>query len=230
MNHPALAVAVLALGGLYAPLSDVTRPAERRSEESAATCRPQPKLDKGMLLVASRSLEDQNFSEVVVLLIAAGPNGAMGLIINRPSDVKLTSVLPSLKSQRERRELVYLGGPVLTHNVVLLIRSGKPLDNAIAVFDDVYASSSLTVLKHESERRSSKELFRAFAGHAGWGPGQLEAEMGRGDWYITPADADTVLTTKPRDLWGKLIQRVEGDWVWQGNRELCSAAVGHPLP
>lgn len=177
-----------------------------------------------MLLVASRSLEDPNFSEVVVLLIATGPNGAMGVIINRPSDVKLTSVLPSIKSLRERREMVYLGGPVLTHNVLLLIRSGKPLDNAIAVFDDVYASSSLTVLKREVERRSSKELFRAYAGHAGWGPGQLEAEVARGDWYVTPADTNTVLTAKPRDLWGKLIQRVEGDWVRQDRPEVCGTA------
>lgn len=209
MHHPALALATLALTGLYAPLHAPPLPL---GIEPAVT-RYQPKLDKGMLLVASRDLPDPNFSETVVLLIAYGPNGTMGVIVNRPSDIKLASVLPSIKSLHGRSDMVYLGGPVLANRVLLLIRAAKAPDDSLAVFGDVYASSSLEVLKHQSEQRGSTQRFRAYAGHAGWAPGQLEAEIAHGDWYVTPADVESVLSPKPRDLWRKLIERVEGDWV-----------------
>ena len=209
MDHPALALVTLALSGLYAPLNT---PAARSRIEPAVS-RYQPKVDKGMLLVASRDLPDPNFSETVVLLIAYGSNGTVGIIVNRPSDVKLASVLPSVKSLHGRSDTVYMGGPVLANRVLLLIRAPKAPEDSLAVFGDIYASSSLDVLKHESEQGGSKPRFRAYAGHAGWAPGQLEAEIAHGDWYVTPADVDSVLSAKPRDLWRKLIERVEGDWV-----------------
>ena len=223
---PALALVTLALGGLYAPLSGSAHLAQRSCTDPPSACRYQPKLDKGMLLVASRDLGDPNFSETVILLIAYGANGTMGVILNRPSDVKLATVLPSIKSLRGRGEMIYLGGPVITNRVLLLIRSAKPPEDSLAVFDDIYASSSLSVLKHELARHGPTEVFRAYAGHAGWAPGQLEAEMARGDWYVTPADAAAVLTPKPRDLWSKLIQRVEGDWVRRERQEFRAAAAG----
>ena len=214
MDHPALALATLAMSWLYAPLHDAAAPTRLRI--APAVTRYQRKLDKGMLLVASRDLADPNFSETVILLIAYGPNGTVGIIINRPSDVKLATVLPSMKSLHGRSDMVYLGGPVLTNRVLLLVRAAKAPEDALAVFDNVYASSSLDVLKHEIEQHRSKQRLRAYAGHSGWAPGQLEAEVARGDWYVTSADADSVLSAKPRDLWRKLIERVEGDWVREG--------------
>jgi putative transcriptional regulator len=227
MQHPALTLATLALTGLYTPLR---APPEQSRIEPAVT-RYQPKLDKGMLLVASRDLPDPNFSETVVLLIAYGPNGTVGVIVNRPSDVKLATVLPSIKSLHGRSDMVYMGGPVLANHVLLLVRAARAPDDSLAVFDGVYASSSMDVLKHESEQRGSKQRFRAYAGHAGWAPGQLEAEIARGDWYVTPADAESVLSPKPRDLWRKLIERVEGDWVRErpGNGGECRFSREHAL-
>ena len=177
--------------------------------------RPQPKLEKGKLLVASRDLRDPNFSETVILLVAYEPTGAMGVIINRPSDVKLSTVLPSIKQLHGRSDLLYIGGPVARDRVLLLIRSTKEPEDSLAVFDDVYASSSLTVLRHELERKDVKgRHLQAFAGHAGWAPGQLDAELERGDWYVVSADVTTLFSTPPKEVWDKLIQRVEGDWVY----------------
>ena len=165
---------------------------------SPCDSRPQPKLEKGKLLVASRDLSDPNFSETVILLIAYGPNGTMGVIINRPSDVKLATVLPEIKQLRRRPDTIYLGGPVLTNHVLLLIRSSKAPADSLPVFDDVYASSSLTTLRHALERQGPKDLFRAYAGHAGWAPGQLEAEVERGDWYVTGAAGGHGLHQEPQ--------------------------------
>jgi len=213
------AVAVAALG---APLLAPTL--------SRCDARPQPKLEKGKLVVASRDLSDPNFSETVILLLAYGPNGTMGVILNRPSNVKLTTVLPDIKKLRGRPDVVYLGGPVLTDHVLLLIRANKAPRDSLLVFDDVYASSSLTTLSHALERPTSKDLFRAYAGHAGWAPGQLEAEIDRGDWYVTGAEADTVFTKSPKQLWQTLMPRVEGDWVRRDDlgapTDVTSAGIG----
>jgi putative transcriptional regulator len=193
---------------------------------SPCDSRPQPKLEKGKLLVASRELSDPHFSETVILLIAYGPNGTMGIILNRPSDVKLATVLPDIKPLRRRPDTIYLGGPVLTNHVLLLVRSNKPPGDSLLVFDDVYASSSLATLSHALGRQGPKDQFRAYAGHAGWAAGQLEAEVERGDWYVTRADADTVFTKSPKQLWPTLMPRVEGDWVRRDDLEPCALRAG----
>ena len=155
----------------------------------------------------------------MILLIAYGPNGTMGVIINRPSDVKLATVLPEIKPLRRRPDTIYLGGPVLTNHVLLLIRSSKAPADALLVFGDVYASSSLATLRHALERQGPENLFRACAGHAGWAPGQLEAEVERGDWYVTGADVDMLFTKSPKQLWQTLMPHVEGDWVRRDDLE-----------
>jgi putative transcriptional regulator len=228
MHHvvPAFALATLAFAGQYAVPIGPVYPARRRCADPPAACRYQPKLDKGMLLVASKDLGDPNFSEAVILLIAYGANGTMGVIINRASNVKLASVLPKIKSLRKRGDVIYLGGPVVTNTVLLLIRSAKQPEDSLAILDDVYASSSIPALQHQLERKGSKEQLRAYVGHAGWAPGQLEAEVERGDWYVTPADADSVFTAAPEGLWRALLPRVEGDWVRRDEPGVCASGIG----
>ena len=186
--------------------------------------RPQPKLEKGTFLIAGRDLSDPNFAETIILLIAYGPGGAMGVVINRPSDVKLAKVLPSIKQLQRRGDMLYVGGPVATKNVLLLIRSAKEVEDAVLVFGDIYASSSLTALRREVERTDVAQHLHAYSGHAGWAPGQLETEVARGDWYVSPADADVIFSKAPRALWQKLIPRVEGDWVRAPNLERSTTA------
>jgi len=193
---------------------------------SPCDSRPQPKLEKGKLLVASRDLSDPNFSETVILLLAYGPNGTMGVIINRPSDVKLATVLPEIKQLRRRPDTIHLGGPVLTNHVLLLIRSSKAPGDSLLIFGDVYASSSVTTLRHALERQGPKDLLRAYAGHAGWAPGQLEAEIERGDWYVTGAETEMVFTKSPKQLWQTLMPRVEGDWVRRDGLEAYALRAG----
>jgi len=199
---------LLLLGSsLFAVLLTAGSPAVRAAASAA------PKLDRGKLLVASRDLRDPNFSETVILLIAYGPGGAMGVIVNRPSKMKLSTVLPSIKQLHRRHDTLYLGGPVAGDHVLLLVRAAKEPEDGVPVFEDVYASSSLTVLRQQAQGKAAEDRLHAYAGHTGWAPGQLEAEVGRGDWYIVTADVATVFSSHPNDVWEKLIQRVEGDWV-----------------
>ena len=204
---------------LAAALLAVVAPARIHDAHAVASAeqRPPVTLEKGKFLIASRDLSDPNFMETVLLLIAYGPGGAMGVVINRPSEVMLSRVLPSIKPLQRRSDTLFIGGPVARSNVLLLIRSAKEVEDAVLLFGDVYVSSSLTALRREIERQPARERLHAYSGHAGWAPGQLEAEVARGDWYVAPADPEAVFSKAPTEVWQKLIPRVEGDWVRRPN-------------
>jgi putative transcriptional regulator len=168
---------------------------------------------KGNFLVASRSIRDPRFAETVILLIEYGPGGAMGLMINRPSRIKLSSVLPKIKGLKQRADTVYFGGPVNTSQMFLLIRSRSLPRDSVHIFEDIYASASLSELERLTENPSPDGKFHAYAGYAGWGPGQLDRELLRGDWHVLRADSRSVFDKKPSDLWQELIGKVSGVWV-----------------
>ena len=175
---------------------------------------PREELAKGKFLVASRKLQDPNFKETVVLLIDYGMDGAMGLVINRPSAVKLATVFPDIKELKQRKDTIYVGGPVEVNKMLLLIRSPQMPEGATVVTPGVYISSSWKVLESLMKKKAAKEeRFRLFAGYAGWAPSQLDFERTRGDWYVLKADAETVFSQNPSELWPELIRRVTVKWV-----------------
>lgn len=171
------------------------------------------KVAKGKLLVASRSLGDPNFSETVILLLAYEAHGAMGIIINRPTDVPLASVVTEVPVLRKRSERVFVGGPVGGNLMVFLLRSARRPRPSEPIFGDVYATGSLKALDQALSKSAKSTKLRAYAGYAGWGPGQLDMEIARGDWYVTAAEAATVFDTPPADIWPKLIERSAGQWT-----------------
>lgn len=182
-------------------------------------------LAKGKLLVASRDLLDPNFAETVVLLVDYDRDGAIGVVVNRPSPVPLGVALPDVKELRERPDVVYLGGPVARDRMLILLRSRHEPPQSLRVFDRVFASGSLDALRNSMARGES---VRAFAGYAGWGPGQLDNEVARGDWLIGPGESDAVFAEKPDTVWDALIERLSGDWAslpaWQ--RRIAKRAGG----
>ena len=171
-------------------------------------------LAKGKFLVASRRLQDPNFRETVVLLIEYGLDGAMGLVVNRPSVVKLATVFPDIEELKQREDTIYVGGPVAVNQMLLLIRSSKMPEGATAVAPDVYISSSWNVLERVMKKTTKDGGFRLFAGYAGWAPSQLDFERTRGDWYVLKADAESIFAQNPSELWRELIRRVTVKWVF----------------
>jgi putative transcriptional regulator len=195
------------------------KPARQRFKAAIPKERPvvpdsREELAKGKFLVASRRLQDPNFKETVVLLIEYGLNGAMGLVINRPSVVKLATVFPDIKELKQRKDNIYVGGPVAANQMLLLIRSTQTPEQSTPVTDDVYISSSWNVLERLMKKKATKdERFRLFAGYAGWAPNQLDFERTRGDWHVLKADAETVFAQKPLEIWQELIHRASAKWV-----------------
>lgn len=166
----------------------------------------------GKFLVASRRLKDPNFSETVVLLLAYGEQGAMGLIINRPTPLRLASLLPEIEGIQERADPLYNGGPVEGNRLFVLVRSSKTIEGGDRLFADVYVSSSRAVLEQVATGQAGQQ-FRVYAGYAGWVPGQLDREIHLGAWHLAPADAETVFKAEAAEIWPELIQRSTAQWV-----------------
>ncbi len=167
-------------------------------------------LAPGRFLVASRDLGDPNFAEAVILLVQYNDQrGAMGLIINRRTDVPISRVLNDLKEAQNRTDPVYVGGPVELTSLIALIRSADKLDGAKKVFGDVYLMSSKELLQKTLASRVDANSFHAFLGYAGWEPGQLEHEVDVGAWHIMPADAAEVFHSDPDSVWPRLVRRTE---------------------
>jgi putative transcriptional regulator len=171
-------------------------------------------LAPGRFLVASRKLKDPNFHQTVILLLRYGQDGASGLVINRPLKVKLSTVMPEIKELAQRKENLFLGGPVEPDRILLLLKSSKTPEDAIPVFGDIYISSSRKELKRLIKSTNKSEKFRIYAGYAGWAPRQLESERDRGDWHVLKADAETVFDKKSSEIWQELINRVTANWVY----------------
>jgi putative transcriptional regulator len=162
---------------------------------------------KGKFLVASRRLADPRFRETVVLLISYDDAGVTGIVINRPTDALLADVLPSVQGLKGRGDVVYYGGPVEGHRMLLLVRSGERPEGSDRVFGDVYVSSSRNTLEKMLTAHKTSRQLRVYAGYAGWMPRQLDGELSRGDWFIVSADVRSVFEKKPSDLWPELIRR-----------------------
>lgn len=184
----------------------------------AATLEPRKPVDqlgKGVFLIASEKLIDPNFSQTVVLLIDYDQSGALGLIVNRPSGIPLSQALPELEILEKRQDTVFFGGPVGRNQLFLLVRSSLSPPDASLVVEDVYASVSLETLRRLMSDGDPEPVFHAHAGYSGWGPGQLDNEVLRGDWYVTPADALTIFDQPAEEIWPNLIKKHRGVWVFR---------------
>jgi len=163
-------------------------------------------LEAGVFLVATHRIIDPRFSRSVILLTRYGPQGAMGVIVNRPTEHRLSDLLPEIESLEGRGDRLFFGGPVSVNAIVLLLESVKEveLEHTERVFDDVYLSGNPEAFALIVGRKKQNPAIRGYAGYAGWAPGQLEAEIARKDWWIVRADASTIFRKEPSTLWKEL--------------------------
>ena len=166
-------------------------------------------LGPGRLLIAARHLPDPNFSETVVLLADYDENGAMGLVVNRRSDVPLARAFPGIGPPLDPQHRLYIGGPVAPTGVLALLRSDTPPSGARAILDDVHLIGAREPLEDEIRARTAPARFRVYVGYAGWGPGQLERETADGSWHVVRATADVVFDPEPASVWERQIRLTE---------------------
>lgn len=181
--------------------------------DASAAPAPAPDPARGKLLVARERLTDPNFRETVILLLEYAPDGALGVVINRPTDIPLATLLPDVTELSGRPDPAYVGGPVARDRMILLIRASTAPEASARVLDEVFITSSLDVLRELSRDAADARRFRAYVGYAGWGPRQLDDEIQRGDWSVTAGEPGSVFAKDPKKLWSELTERTSGQWV-----------------
>jgi putative transcriptional regulator len=165
---------------------------------------------RAALLLSMPQLQDPNFSKTVVLLCDYGPEGAFGLILNRPTEMP-ASVMVRLDPPVTRgNELpLWIGGPVEPDRGWILL-GAEPASDFKIIRSGLYLSTSQTLLRDVLETTPAPRA-RIIAGYAGWGPGQLDDELAHSSWLMSDVDLDLVFDTPADAMWETAIRRIGAD-------------------
>jgi putative transcriptional regulator len=158
---------------------------------------------RGHLLVARPELFDPNFRRSVVLIGEHNEEGALGVVINRPTPLTVAEAIPPLAPLTKPGDRLFIGGPVEPEGAVVLAEFQEAERAGLLVFDRV----GFLIGDVEADAPRSTLRARVFAGHSGWGAGQLEGELEAGGWIVEPALAEDVFSARPELLWGAVLRR-----------------------
>ena len=171
-------------------------------------------LKRGVILVANESLRDPRFARSVILITEHSEDGAAGVILNRPTMVRVVDAIPLLGEHLNRPDkIMYFGGPVGADSAQVLVSARQPIEGATRIIDGVYAVYRMSDLVQHFDDETFAPRTRFYGGYAGWGPRQLEAEIKRRDWTVIDGDANTVFSDAVENLWKELHGRFSGLWV-----------------
>jgi putative transcriptional regulator len=164
---------------------------------------------RGKLLIASPALADPNFERAVVLITEHGDDGAMGIVLNRPSESEVAAVIPELEAIAGP-EPIFVGGPVQPEALVVLGEFSNPDKAAWIVVAEVGLVSAQAELEElpEAVRRG-----RVYAGFSGWAPGQLEDEIDEESWIIEAPLPRELFPENPDTLWSDVLARMGGEYA-----------------
>lgn len=159
--------------------------------------------------MAAPGLFDVNFRRTVVFVIDHRESGTLGVVLNRPSEVAVVDVLPTWGRHTSRPQAVFVGGPV-EQKTALCLAALRPGQQASAIDGLVGVRGPVALVDLDSDPENLAPLLRGlrvFAGYSGWESGQLDNEIGRGDWIVLPALPDDVMVPPGVDLWGRVLRR-----------------------
>jgi putative transcriptional regulator len=171
---------------------------------------------RGRLLVATPTLLDPNFHRTVVALLEHGDEGALGVVLDRPTDAPLGEILPRWGDLAVAPGVVFLGGPVQTDGMIGLARCVVDVDPDHDHDDPpglqrLWPGVATVDLDADPADLAGRVTgLRAFVGYAGWGAGQLEGEIAEGAWFVLDAAPGDLWTARPRALWRAVLRRQPG--------------------
>ena len=170
---------------------------------------------KGRLLVATPPLEDPNFDRTVVYMLEHHDEGALGVIINRPTPEQLDEPLDRWVDLQSSPSGVFAGGPVEPDALIALAYTRQPIavpTDELSPVSGRVVSADLTV--DPALVAADLEAVRIFRGYAGWGPGQLEVEIEAGAWLVLDPDPGDLFGQEPEELWRNVLRRQGGRLAW----------------
>jgi putative transcriptional regulator len=159
---------------------------------------------RGQLLVAAPILSDPNFHRTVVLVAEHGEEGAMGIVLNRPTETSVGEAVPALSPIAGDAAPLFVGGPVSTGSVLAVAELDDPGDASEILFGSIgfVQEPGVPVVRG-----------RVFVGYAGWGAGQLESELEEESWLVLPAEPDDLFSEDPDALWSTVLRRQGGPYA-----------------
>ncbi|GAB2749430.1 YqgE/AlgH family protein [Nocardioides pakistanensis] len=178
-------------------------------------------LRAGRLLVATPRLVDPNFERSVVLVLDHDPSGTLGVVLNRPSPVPVGDILEGWSGLVGEPPVLFHGGPVATDSAlaVAAVPPAQDPEGDPVGFRRLFDATGMVDLDTPTELLGGAiERMRIFAGYAGWGDGQLVAEIEEGSWYVVPMELDDVFGASPHGLWARVLRRQPGELAWVSTR------------
>jgi putative transcriptional regulator len=186
------------------------------SPQGLSPNRDPSRLQPGLFLYAAPDLDEPRFAETVVLLIEHGSEGSMGLVVNRPGKRLVHEALDVFGDARGSKLPLYWGGPVQPEAVLALVRAPRASAKTKKILDQVHLAREVDDVRAALAQPDAGRTLRVYSGYAGWGAGQLRAEVRRGTWVLDRADADSVFASDPSSLWPKvdlILNRLEARWA-----------------
>ena len=177
----------------------------------------------GQLLVAAPALVDPNFNHTVVLLLDYDENGALGVVLNRPSPVPVGDILADWSELAGEPGVLFHGGPVSIDSAlgVATLPPGEGGTDEPVGWRRLFDDTGIVDLDAPTELVApAVSGLRVFAGYAGWGTDQLEAEIEEGSWYVVSSLPSDVFSPDPEGLWMRVLRRQPGELAWISTRPL----------
>jgi putative transcriptional regulator len=166
---------------------------------------------RGRLLVATPPLVDPNFDRTVVLMLEHSDEGALGIVLNRPSETSLDDVLPEWRIVASPPAVVFTGGPVSPDAVIAIARRGGNADEEQEGWVPILADlGTIDLGRDPLDVGIAIDELRVFVGYSGWGPGQLEGELEQHAWFVVDLERADPFAEAPEDLWHRVLRRQRG--------------------
>jgi putative transcriptional regulator len=178
-------------------------------------------LQAGQLLVATPRLADPNFERAVVLVLDHDSSGTLGVVVNRPSPVPVGDILQDWERLADAPGVLFHGGPVATDSAlaVATLPPGYDPEADPVGFRRLFSDTGIVDLDTPTELlENAVDRLRIFAGYAGWGDGQLLAEVEEGSWYVVPQEPGDAFDPDPQNLWARVLRRQPGELAWVSTR------------
>src|SRR5215213_3461661 len=174
------------------------------------------------LLVSVPTLHDPNFFRTVVFMIEHTEDGALGLVLNQPTETRVDAIVDAWAPYAAPPAVAFVGGPVQQHEAVIGLARVADLDPGEGDgWQPLLGGVGTVDLGRDPlDARPDVEAVRMFAGYSGWAPSQLEAELEAGGWFVVDARPDDLLTSDPAGLWRTVLRRQGGDVAMSANYPL----------
>ena len=158
--------------------------------------------------MATPALLDPNFVRTVVFMLEHNEEGAIGVVLNRPSELPVATTIEPWSGRTVPPSVIFLGGPVSPSSVIAL--ASVSLDDAGANWNQILGRIGTVDLDVDPTEVPGLQEVRMFAGYAGWSPGQLEAELHDDGWFLLDAELTDIHTDDPLELWWEVLSRQPG--------------------